>query len=45
MKRGKCKGKCKPVQMLAAEVMQRINAQSGTLPDADLLISDFWETT
>lgn len=37
--------KCKPVQQLAAQVMERVNATSGTQPDADLKVADFWETT
>ena len=53
-KRGKCKPNpakekkpawCRPVQRLADAVMDRVNAQSGTLPDTDTLISDFWEQT
>jgi integrase len=37
--------KCKPVQQLAAQIMERVNAMSGTLSDADLKIADFWDTT
>jgi integrase len=37
--------KCKPVQQLAAGVMERVNARSGNAPDADLKIADFWEQT
>jgi integrase len=44
-KRGKCNGKCRSVQILAAEVMQGVNAQSGTLPETAVPISDFWEHT
>jgi len=34
-----------PVQQLAAQVMERVNAMSGTLPDADLKAADFREQT
>ena len=44
-KRGRCGGNCRPVQLLAAKVMERVNALSGTLPDTDVLISDFWAET
>ena len=44
-KRGKCGGNCRPVQLVAAKVMERVNAQSGTLPDTDVLVSDFWAET
>jgi len=37
--------KCKPVQQLAAQVMERVNALAGTTPDADVKIADFWEET
>lgn len=37
--------KCKPVQQLAAGVMERVNARSGNVPDADMKIADFWEQT
>jgi integrase len=36
--------KCKPVQQLAAGVMERVNANAGTLPEADIKIADFWTT-
>src|SRR5579864_7507431 len=36
--------KCKPVQQLAAGVMERVNANAGTLTEADTKISDFWTT-
>ncbi len=37
--------KCKPVQTLAATVMEGVNALAGTMPDADVTIVDFWEQT
>jgi len=37
--------KCKPVQQLAAQVMELINATSGMAPDSDIKIADFWEST
>jgi integrase len=36
--------KCKPVQQKAAGVMERVNANAGTLPDADISVATFWET-
>ena len=37
--------KCKPVQTLAAVVMARVNSTSGTLPNADVRVAEFWEQT
>jgi len=34
---------CKPVQDLAAKVMNRVNAESGALAEQDVLITDFWQ--
>lgn len=36
---------CKPVKQLAAGVMERINVMSGSEPQADLTVADFWEQT
>jgi integrase len=36
--------KCKPVQQLAAQVMERINALAGVSTNADISITEFWET-
>jgi hypothetical protein len=37
--------KSKPVQMLAAQVMQRVNALSGQPPKQEMTVSEFWDTT
>jgi integrase len=37
--------KCRPVQTIAAQVMQQVNALSGNAPEADTRIADFWEET
>jgi integrase len=37
--------KCKPVQQLAAHVMEGVNAMTVSLPDADLKVAEFWEQT
>jgi len=37
--------KSKPVQMLAAQVMQRVNALSGQPPKQEMTVVEFWETT
>src|ERR1035437_212613 len=36
--------KCKPVQQLAAGVMERVSANAGTLAEADIKMADFWTT-
>jgi integrase len=35
---------CKAVQQLAAAVMSRVNAESGTVSEADIPIAEFWQT-
>jgi integrase len=37
--------KSKPVQMLAAQVMQRVNALSGQPPKQEVTVGEFWDTT
>jgi integrase len=37
--------KCKPVQQLAAQFMQRVNALGGNMPQQDVSVVDFWEQT
>src|ERR1700745_1330794 len=37
--------KSKPVQMLAVQVMQRVNALSGQPPKQEMTVSEFWEIT
>lgn len=34
---------CKAVQQIAASVMSRVNAEAGTVPQTDLLITEFWQ--
>src|SRR4051812_3696075 len=36
---------CKPVQQLAARVMERINAANDATPETDVRVTEFWEQT